>query len=142
MFEALIKMLDLNLIEFTEEYSDKGYVNLLFDVYPDGKKVQRYKYPSEEEEESLRKKGVEIIFSPAYLTAKEENALKQIDLMKHEITSIYRFKQSNDKDRFDLAPEKASSMNDDKAYVLAMLGWFLAQLRRENIVNKKKVGHT
>lgn len=27
---------------------------------------------------------------------------------------------------------------DDRAYVVALLGYFLSQLRRENIINRKK----
>lgn len=138
LFEALIKMMELNLIEFPEEYLDKGYVNLIYENHPNGKKVQRYKFPSEDEEEALRKQGVEIVLSPAHLTKAEEAALKQIDLMKGEIINIYRYKQAGEQDRFDLAPEKTNVMHDDRAYVLALLAWQLSLLRRERVLNKKR----
>ena len=63
--------------------------------------------------------------------------MKQIDAMKTELVNIYRFKREG-KDRFDLAPEKAKKMYDDRAYVAALLGWQLAQLNRSNITNRKK----
>lgn len=115
MFESLIEMMDQNLVEFPEEYLDKGYINLIYEVYPDGKRVQRYTYPTEEEEEKLQKKGIEIVLSPVHLSKEEEIALKQIDLAKQELRCMYRYKQSGDKDRFDLAPDKANSMHDDRA---------------------------
>ena len=64
--------------------------------------------------------------------------MKQIDAMKTELVNIYRFKQASGADRFDLAPDKAVKLNDDRAYVAAMAGWVLQQLRRENLVTRKK----
>ena len=75
---------------------------------------------------------------PVKLDSDEEIALKQIDLMKNEILNIYRFKQSNGRDRFDLAPSKANQMHDDKAYVLGLLSYQLMLLRRDHIINKKR----
>ena len=68
----------------------------------------------------------------------EELALKQIDAAKTELVNIYRFKQSSGKDRFDLAPEKANRLHDDRAYVLALLSYQLSLLRRSNIINRQK----
>ena len=138
LFEAFIKMMELNLIEFTEEYFNKGYVNLIYETDKYGKKTQRYTYPTEEEEERLLKTGVVVECHPALVSKDEEIALKQIDAMKTEILNVYRFKQSTGKDRFDLAPEKANKLHDDRAYVLALLAWQLMLLRRDPIVNKKK----
>ena len=58
--------------------------------------------------------------------------------MKNEIVNIYRFEQSNGKDRFDLAPDKANKLNDDRAYCFAMLGYQLSLLHRDGVLNKKK----
>ena len=77
-----------------------------------------------------------------HLDRDEESALKQIDAMKTEVVNIYRFKQSNGKDRFDLEPSKAGKMHDDRGYVMALLGYQLAQLRRDHIVNKKTKRNT
>lgn len=138
LFEALIKMIQQNLIEFTEEYMNKGYLNLIYEKNPDGKMVQRYTYPSEKEEKELRKKGITVENKIKQLDFDEEIALKQIDLMKNELVNIYRFKQSTGKDRFDLAPDKIGKLNDDKAYCCALLGYELSCMRRANITGKKK----
>ena len=138
LFEALIKMIQQNLIEFTEEYMNKGYLNLIYEKNPNGKMVQRYTYPSEKEEKELRKKGITVENKIKQLDFDEEIALKQIDLMKNELVNIYRFKQSTGKDRFDLAPDKIGKLNDDKAYCCALLGYELSCMRRINITGKKK----
>lgn len=138
LFESLIKMMEQNLIEFTEEYMCKGYLNLIYEIDEKGNKKQRFTYPSEKEEKELKKKGITVEGVSTKLDFDQEVALKQIDAMKNEIVNIYRYKQSNGKDRFDLAQDKAGKMNDDKAYVLALLGWKLAQIRREHIVAPKK----
>ena len=138
LFEALAKMMEQNLIEFTEEYMNKGYINLIYEKYPNEKMVQRFSYPSEREEKELKKRGITVETKIKYLTLDEEIALKQIDNLKTELVNIYRFKQSTGKDRFDLAPDKANKMHDDKAYCAALLGFQLSNMRREHIVNKKK----
>lgn len=138
LFESFIKMMELNLIEFTEEYLNKGYINLIYEIDSKGNRIQRYTYPSEEEEKALKKNGITVECRPVKLDPDEEIALKQIDLMKNEMLNIYRFKQSTGRDRFDLAPSKAGQMHDDKAYVLGLLSYQLMLLRREHIINKRK----
>lgn len=138
LFEAMIKMIDSNLIDFTEEYMGKGYIELIYEIDSKGVKKQRKNFPSEKEEKELRKKGSIVTTETYFLTHEEELALRQLDAAKTELVNIYRFKQSSGKDRFDLAPEKAGKMHDDRAYVVALLSWQLAQLRRSNIVNRKR----
>lgn len=138
LFESLIKMIESDAIVFPEEYLNKGFIELIFET--DGKtyRKQRSTYPSIDEEKELRKKGIIIEQQTYYLSQEEELALKQIDAAKTELVNIYRFKQSSGKDRFDLAPEKANKMHDDRAYVIALLAFQLAQLRRSHIINKKR----
>lgn len=138
LFEAMIKMMEENLIEFTEEYNDRGYVNLIYEVDSNGKKNQRYNYPSEKEEKELKKKGISIEVKPYHLDRDQELGLSIIDKMKDQVVNIYRFKRDGTTDRFDLAPEKADKMHDDLAYCAALLSWQLAQLRREPITKRKK----
>lgn len=111
LFEALIKMIDLNVIEFPEEYLNKGYVELIYET--DGKNYtrQRSNFPSEKEEKEMHKKGIVIETVVQHLSPEEELALKQIDMAKTELVNIYRFKQSSGKDRFDLAADKANKMH-------------------------------
>lgn len=138
LFEALIKMMQQNLIEFTEEYMHKGYLNLIYEKDANGRMTQRYTYPSEKEEKDLKKKGITVETKIRYLETDEEISLKMIDAMKNELVNIYRFNQSNGRDRFDLAPDKAGKLNDDKAYVCALMGWQISNMRRENITNRKR----
>lgn len=138
LFEALIKMMQQNLIEFTEEYMHKGYLNLIYEKDASGRMTQRYTYPSEKEEKDLKKKGITVETKIRYLETDEEISLKMIDAMKNELVNIYRFNQSNGRDRFDLAPDKAGKLNDDKAYVCALMGWQISNMRRENITNRKR----
>ena len=140
MYKALIEMIDMNLIEWPSEYDNRGYITLMYDVdAKTGKKTPRYVDPTEKEVKELSKKGIEVVREQYHLDADEEVALKQIDAMKNELVNIYRFKQASGADRFDLAPDKAGKLNDDRAYVAAMAGWVLQQLRRENLVTRKPV---
>ena len=138
LYEALIKMIEQNLIEFTEEYMNKGYLNLIYEKHANGSMVQRFSYPSEKEDKEFRKKGITIETQIRHLETGEEVALKQIDALKTELVNIYRYKQSTGKDRFDLATDKANKMHDDRAYCCALLGWQLSNMRRDNIVNRKR----
>lgn len=138
LYEALIKMIDSDLIEFPEEYFNKGYLELIYEVDGKNNYKQRYSYPTEKEEKELRKKGILIETMTYHLSQEEELSLKQMDALKNELVNIYRFKQASGKDRFDLASDKANKMHDDRAYCMALLGWQLTQLRRANIVNRRK----
>lgn len=137
MFESLIQMMDLGLIEFPNEYDGKGFINLIYEVNSKGERKLRDYYPSEDEEKILNKQNIQIETKIHKLNTYEEIALKQIDFAKNELVNIYRFKQASGKDRFDLDPQKANKMHDDRAYVIAMLAWQLAQMRREHITKRK-----
>jgi hypothetical protein len=139
MFKALIEMMDMNLIEWTSEYDNRGYITVMYDVnVKTGEKILRYVEPTEKEVKDLKKSGIEVIREQYHLDSDEEVALKQIDAMKTELVNIYRFKQSSGNDRFDLAPDKANKLHDDRAYVCAMAAYLLQQLRREHLVTRKK----
>lgn len=139
MFRALIEMMDMNLIEWPNEYDNRGYIMVMYDLdTKTGTKTPRYLEPTDKEVKDLKKKGIEIIREQYNLDADEEVALKQIDAMKTELVNIYRFKQSSGNDRFDLAPDKANKLHDDRAYVCAMAAYLLQQLRREHLVTRKK----
>lgn len=115
MFDALIEMLNLGLIEFTEAYDNKGYIMLA----------------KQDDEKEL---GYEKIM----LTSDEELSLTSIDLMKEEMVMTYRFDGTNGAYRYDLPQDKKNTCHDDRAYTMAMLAWYLQQVRRENITNKPK----
>jgi hypothetical protein len=115
MFEALIEMMNLDLISFTETYDNKGSL-IMSDTTEDG-----------EIKEKIHR-----------LSFEEEMALIQIDLAKEELVSIYRFESTNGNCRYDLPPDKQNKMGDDRAYTIAMLAWYLQEVRRENITKAKK----
>jgi hypothetical protein len=110
MFEALKEMMSLDLITFPETYDYKGELTLL-DKDGNGKKYK--------------------------LTQEEELSLINIDIAKEELVSIYAFKSTNGNIRYDLPPDKQSKIGDDRAYTIAMMAWYLQQLRREKIIKKE-----
>lgn len=127
MFDALVEMLSLDLIKLPEEYNSKGFL-ILYDhiesEYMDDKQNKRKKLESKQK-----------IYK---LSRDEEMALTCIDLAKEEMVNIYRFDGTNGNYRYNLSVDKQRKMNDDRAYCMAMLAWYLKQLRREHIVNKRK----
>ncbi len=156
MFEALIKMVEANKIHFTEKYDNKGYLNIL-EVDDElmhkseesiRAELDKMNLDISEYEEQLEERlsEIESAKTTTYkLSLDEEVALVQIDAMKEEIVNICRTKREGGKDSFKLPPHKdadtgnsEATMHDDRAYVLAMLGWFLSEKRLEHIKNKKK----
>jgi len=125
MFDALVEMLGLDLITFTEEYDLKGYLSLFED--------SEVEY---EDEKNNKVKEVQTKQKIHKLSFDEELALKNIDLAKEEIVNIYRFDGTNGGYRYALSPDKENKMHDDRAYCVAMLAWHLQQLRRDSIINK------
>jgi hypothetical protein len=125
MFDALVEMLGLDLISFTEEYDMKGFLTLFEDSeieYEDDKKNKK-------KETHVNQKVYKLSFD-------EELALKNIDYAKEELVNIYRFDSPSGGYRYNLSPDKETKMHDDRAYCVAMLAWYLQQLRRQNILNK------
>ena len=156
MYESLIKMVEADKIHFTERYDNKGYLNIL-EVNEQLMKDSEEKIRAEldtmdldinEYEEILEERlsEIEAAKTTVYkLSQDEEVALTQIDVMKEEIVNICRVKREGSKDAFKLPAHKdadtgnsEATMHDDRAYVLAMLGWFLSEKRMEHIRNKKR----
>lgn len=138
LFEAAIKVVDEGLVDFPEEYMNKGYVNILYEVDEKGRRKPRMTYPSEKEEKEMTKKHITIDTVKYNLDDDEEASLCQIDAMKTEVVNIYRFENTSGVDRFDLAPDKANILNDDRAYCFSLLCRALADLRRESVTNRRR----
>lgn len=51
---------------------------------------------------------------------------------------MVRKKRESGKDSFELIPEKANKMHDDRAYTCCMLGHALAEERRKLLLQKPK----
>lgn len=114
MYTELTELIEQDLISFTAEYDYHG--NLTFLHEQDGEEI----------EDVYR------------LTLDEEQALKQIDAMKEEVTHMYRYKSSNGNIRYDLAPGFENLIGDDRSYTLALLGHCLAMLRQEDQLRQRK----
>lgn len=126
MFDALVEMMGLDLISFTHDYDMKGYLTLFDNVEVEYEDANKNKKKEVESKQRLYK-----------LSFDEELCLKNIDLAKEELVNMYRFDGTNGNYRYDLSPDKARKMNDDRAYCMAMLAWYLQQLRRKHITGKK-----
>lgn len=114
MYTELIELIEQDLISFTADYDYHG--NLSFLVEEDG-----------EEKEEVYK-----------LSFEEEQALKQIDAMKEEVTHMYRYKSSNGNIRYDLAPGFENLIGDDRSYTLCLLAHCLAMMRQEDQIRQRK----
>lgn len=111
MVENTLKLIELDLIKFTKEYDGKGYISI-------------------QDKADLVKKE---------LSLEEEIALLNMDIMKTEMTSIYKFDNAEGTSRtYKLPKDKERKMHDDRFYTLIMLGHFLYNLRREKVVKKSQ----
>lgn len=129
-FDALVEMINGGLFTFTENYDQKGYLMLYKD--------HDIEYEDEDEDgEGTIKNGLREMIQYD-LSFEEEMALTQIDLAKEEMYNFYRYDGANGSVRYDLSPEQSGKMNDDRAFCLAMLAWYLQRLRRGQTLDKPK----
>lgn len=149
MYEALIEMLNQNKIGFTASYDHKGYLTV-FDV--DQKVIERetkriteelkkQKVVGEEFDRQLKERLNEVQSvktKTIKLDWKDELALSNIDALKEELVNMVRKKRDSGKDSFDLTPEKARTLHDDRAYCASMLGYALSEERRKDMLKRPK----
>ena len=145
IYEAAIEMMRLDLIDFTAEYDNKGYLTML-DIdekeMAKAKKdlIAKYKDKSMSKgeldrlvEEELQERN--LASTKIYkLSPDEELGLVQIDSLKEEMVNMVRKKR----DGFELSTEKQNKLHDDRSYCFSMLCYGLSELRREHIKNKKR----
>ena len=154
IYEALIEMLDINVISFTADYDNKGYLTV-FEA--DEKKLEKEKKRISEDlkekgfdGEEFAKKLEEELAQASFINTKvvkldpfQEIALANIDAMKEEMVNMVRKKRESGKDSFELTPEKANKLHDDRSYTMALCAWWLSERRLENVRNKKRnIGST
>lgn len=149
IYEAAIEMMRLDLIDFTAEYDNKGYLTML-DIdekeMTKAKKdlIAKYKDKSMSKgeldrlvEEELQERN--LASTKIYkLSPDEELGLVQIDSLKEEMVNMVRKKRESGKDGFELSTEKQNKLHDDRSYCFSMLCYGLSELRREHIKNKKR----
>jgi len=149
IYEALIEMLDIDAISFTTDYDNKGYLTV-FEA--DEKKLEKEKKRIGEElkakgfsGEEFTKKLEEELSHASCVNTKvvkldpfQEIALANIDAMKEEMVNMVRKKRDSGKDSFELTPEKANKLHDDRSYCAALCAWWLSEKRLEGIRARKK----
>lgn len=149
MYEAAIEMTNSDLISFTADYDNKGYLTLL---QTDDKETNEVKKRIEERlkkenlseetyaiklNEELKKSAV-IKTKIVKLDSYQEIALANIDALKEELVNMRRIKRESGKDSFELIPEKVGRLHDDRSYTYVMCAFYLQEKRLENIRARKK----
>jgi nitrogen regulatory protein PII-like uncharacterized protein len=149
IYEALIEMLDIDVISFTTDYDNKGYLTV-FEA--DEKKLEKEKKRISEKlqaegftGDNFTKKLEEELSQASCINTKvvkldpfQEIALANIDAMKEEMVNMVRKKRESGKDSFELTPEKANKLHDDRSYTMALCAWWLSEKRLESVRVRKK----
>lgn len=148
MCEALIECLNMDLISFTADYDNKGRLTI-FET--DEKELEKAK---KEIETRLKKQNLsdadlaeevqKELKNASYIKTKvvkldpyEEIALSGIDALKEELVNIVRKKRDSGKDSFELIPEKANRLHDDRFYCACLCAYYLSEKRREHITTRR-----
>lgn len=108
IFDAVERMVKLGVVEFPVDPEGRDYI-----TYIDGN-------------------GKETI---TRLSPEQMIASAQIELMKTEIVTMCKYTTQGNV-RYDFPPEKRTKMHDDRAFAFGLLCFYLAQLRRGDIVQK------
>ena len=149
MYEAMIELMNQDKISFTSPYDNKGYLTI-FDVDEQklekakkeiSEKLKKEKLNQKEFEEKLAEKLNEVqsvSTKMIKLDWQDEIALSNIDALKEELVNMIRKKRDSGKDSFELTPEKANKLHDDRAYTMCMCAYALQQERRKNITQKQR----
>ena len=149
IYEALIEMLDIDAISFTSDYDNKGYLTV-FEA--DEKKLEKEKQRISED---LKAKGIDgeaftkeleeelsrascVKTKVVKLDQFQEIALANIDAMKEEMVNMVRKKRESGKDSFEITPEKANKLHDDRSYTMALCAWWLSDKRLESVRTRKR----
>ncbi len=117
MVQEFIELMDLGVIKFPYELKQE-FITIAKDDANGNQEMETYQLSDEE-----------VI------------ALKSIDIMKSEITSIYRYGNSdNTTITYALSKEKENNPNfhDDRFYTIIMLAHYLYELRRGRLSAQKK----
>lgn len=149
MFESLIELMNQNKIGFTATYDHKGYLTV-FDI--DEKKLELEKQVIAERlnkkglkgaalDEALKKELADIDSIKTKIVKldwQNEIALANIDALKEELVNMVRKPKESGKDSFELCPEKANKLNDDRAYCAAMAAYALSRIRHKKMIERRQ----
>jgi len=127
MYEAMIEMMNQDKISFTASYDHKGYLTV-FDVDEELLKKEKKRLREKiGKEQHLQGKELEDAVKEELANAstvktkmikldwEDEIALANIDALKEELVNMARKKHDSGRDSFDLIPEKANKLHDDRA---------------------------
>ncbi|WP_143322786.1 terminase family protein [Clostridium sp. HBUAS56010] len=115
MVDEFIELIDLGVIKFPYEFKQET--------------ISIAKKQSDSDEEIIEKYE---------LSESETSALVNIDLMKTETTSIYKYENAEKTTKtYALAKDKENTMHDDRFYVLIMLAHRLYELRRGQVITSE-----
>lgn len=149
MYEAMIELLNQDKISFTSTYDNKGYLTV-FDIDDDLMKKERAKIDKALKSQKIEGEEYNIRFQEELMKVQsvksrmikldwaDEIALTNIDCLKEELSSMVRKKRDSGKDSFELTPEKANKLNDDRAYTLCMASYGLMSERRKSTLSRVK----
>lgn len=113
MFDELLELMQLDLIRFPKEYDGRGFISIPIT------------------------NSNEVEIKSRSLSIEEEVSLINIDILKTEMTSMFKFEnQDKTSHRYALPKDKEKRMHDDRMYTLGMLSHFLYELRRNDTVNR------
>ena len=145
MFEAMIELMNQNKISFTAEYDNKDYLTV-FDINEEESKKKKQKIIEALKKEKLDEKQFQERLRSQYyselqtkvikLDWEDKIALANMDALKEELVNMQRRKRENGKDSFDLIPEKANKLHDDRAYTASLCSFALMRERRKVIISK------
>lgn len=144
MYEAMIELMNQDKISFTAQYDHKGYLTV-FDLDETKLIKEKEKISADLRKQKLNEKEFETklneelgkIESVKTKTVKldwqDEIALANIDALKEELVNMVRKKRDSGKDSFELTPEKANKLHDDRA--LICIGHFVTKVDKLQIEN-------
>lgn len=105
LFDAAEKMTKLGVVHFPAEYDGKDFLTF---------------YSEDGNDETIQ------------LSFEEQLALAQITLMKDETVLMCKY-QSNGNVTYNYPPDKRNKVHDDRCFVYALLCWYLAKLRKNEL---------
>ena len=149
MYEAMIELINQDKISFTATYDNKDYLTL-FDVDQEKLDLAKKEITSRLKEEKVSKADFEerlneelnkvhvINTRTVKLDWEDKLALANLDGLKEELVNMVRKKRDSGRDSFELTPEKANKLHDDRAYTCCLASYALMCERRKTITNRKR----
>jgi hypothetical protein len=149
MYECAIEVTNSDLVDFTAEYDNKGYLTIFQTDDAETLKAKKEiedrlkKEKLSDEDFAIRmkeelKKSAVVKTKMVKLDPYQEIALANIDALKEELVNMRRIKRDSGKDSFELIPEKEGKLHDDRAYTYIMCCYHLHEKRMSNIRSKNR----